>query len=194
MRSESKAAGEDEPRAGRGSVLRIGPVWDLAGPASRSACQRCDSRSRLRAPDRVAGAPPEAPSAIPDRSRLGSSFGRLRMPSRRTTTRAVRVLLDESVPRRLRQELPGHEVSTIRDVGWAGLTNGLLLARAGGRFEVLITVDQNIQHQQRLPVPGLAILIVRAATNDIDALRPLMAEVRSILATVKGAEIRLVGG
>jgi hypothetical protein len=55
----------------------------------------------------------------------------------------MRVLLDECVPRKLRQELPGHEVSTLRDMGWARLKNGPLLARAAGQFEAFITVDQN---------------------------------------------------
>ena len=77
-------------------------------------------------------------------------------------------------------------------MGWAGMKNGPLLARAAAEFDAYITVDQNIQHQQRVPVPGLAIIILRAATNDIDALRPLMEQVRAILQTVKGGEVRLV--
>ena len=57
----------------------------------------------------------------------------------------MRILLDECVPRPLRRELPGHDVRTIRDMGWAGRKNGELLglmARVG--FEVLLTVDQNL--------------------------------------------------
>jgi hypothetical protein len=105
----------------------------------------------------------------------------------------VRVLLDECAPRKLRQELPGHEVSTLREMGWPGLKNGPLLGRASDRFDVFITVDQNIQHQQRLPVARLTIIILRAPSNDIDALRPLMAEVGAILPSVTGGEVRLVG-
>jgi hypothetical protein len=104
----------------------------------------------------------------------------------------VRVLLDECAPRKLRQELPGHDVKTLGELGWAGIKNGPLLARAASQFDAFITVDQNIQHQQRLPVPGLAIIILRAATNDIGALRPLMEDVRAILSTVKAGEVRLV--
>jgi hypothetical protein len=104
----------------------------------------------------------------------------------------VRVLLDECAPRKLRRELPDHEVKTLSEMGWAGIKNGPLLARAADEFDAFLTVDQNIQHQQRLPVPGLAIIILRAGSNDIDALRPLMEEVRAILQTVKGGEVRLV--
>jgi len=42
----------------------------------------------------------------------------------------VRVLLDECVDRRLAIEILGHDVETVPDVGWAGVTNGELLARA----------------------------------------------------------------
>jgi hypothetical protein len=48
------------------------------------------------------------------------------------------------------------------------------LALAADQVGAFITVDQNIQHQQRLPVSGLAIIIIRAESNDIDVLRPLM--------------------
>ena len=57
----------------------------------------------------------------------------------------MRVLLDECVPKRLRQELTGHDVSTVPDMGWAGIKNGELLALAGAQFECFLTVDANIE-------------------------------------------------
>jgi hypothetical protein len=42
----------------------------------------------------------------------------------------MRVLLDECVPRGLRDEIAGHEVSTVAEAGWAGVKNGELLRRA----------------------------------------------------------------
>lgn len=38
----------------------------------------------------------------------------------------MRVLLDECVPRGLCAELPGHEVTTVAEAGWAGVKNGAL--------------------------------------------------------------------
>jgi hypothetical protein len=40
----------------------------------------------------------------------------------------MRILLDECVPRRLRRELPGHDVRTVPEMGWSGARNGALLA------------------------------------------------------------------
>ena len=60
----------------------------------------------------------------------------------------MRVLLDECVPRALRNDLPGHEVKTVAELGWAGVRNGELLRRAAAAFDVLITVDRNLEYQQ----------------------------------------------
>ncbi len=62
----------------------------------------------------------------------------------------MRVLLDENLPLDLAPLLEGHQVESVRGLGWSGLTNGELLDRAGGRFDALITMDRNIEHQQRL--------------------------------------------
>jgi len=39
----------------------------------------------------------------------------------------MRVLLDECVPRALRRDIPGHEVKTVAEAGWAGVKNRELL-------------------------------------------------------------------
>jgi hypothetical protein len=51
----------------------------------------------------------------------------------------VKVLFDVNVPRPLRRHLPGHQVTTSQERGWAELRNGDLLAAAGADFDVLLT-------------------------------------------------------
>jgi hypothetical protein len=60
----------------------------------------------------------------------------------------MRVLLDECVPRALRDALPGHQVQTVSEVGWAGVKNGQLLRLAATQFDLLLTVDRNLEYQQ----------------------------------------------
>ena len=62
----------------------------------------------------------------------------------------MRILLDESLPRPLAWLLPGHEVRTVAEMGWSGTRNGPLLALATADFGVLLTADQNLEHQQNL--------------------------------------------
>lgn len=77
------------------------------------------------------------------------------------------MLLDECVPRRLRRELPGHDVRTVTEMGWSGIKNGPLLRRAGQEFDVFLTVDQGVEYQQNLLGLDLAIIVMVAPTNDI---------------------------
>ena len=53
----------------------------------------------------------------------------------------MRVLLDECLPRRLGLELTGHLVSTVPQAGWAGISNGKLLALIASNYDTFLTVD-----------------------------------------------------
>jgi hypothetical protein len=94
----------------------------------------------------------------------------------------MRVLLDECVPRGLRAELPGHEVTTVAEAGWAGVKNGALLQLAETRFDVLLTVDRNLEYQQSFSGLTIAVIVIDAPSNDITILRPLMRAVLGALA------------
>ena len=72
----------------------------------------------------------------------------------------MRVLLDECVPRALRNEIPGHEVKTVAEVGWAGVKNGELLELAVQEFDLLLTVDRNLEYQQSFAGLTLAVIVV----------------------------------
>lgn len=93
----------------------------------------------------------------------------------------MRVLFDECFPRALRVELPGHEVTTVADAGWAGVKNGDLLQLAATRFEVLLTVDRNLEYQQNYSNLTIAVIVVDAPSNDVEVLRPLMPMVLEAL-------------
>ena len=104
----------------------------------------------------------------------------------------MRLLLDECVPKRLKQELPDHLVKTVQDMGWAGTKNGALLRLANGEFDALLTVDQGIEYQQNLSGLTIGIVVLVATSNDIDDLRPLLPDLGQALAALKPGEIALV--
>lgn len=72
----------------------------------------------------------------------------------------MRVLFDQGTPAPLRFELPGHDVATAFEMGWARLSNGELLRIAAERFDVLLTTDQNLPHHQNLRDARIAIVIL----------------------------------
>lgn len=75
----------------------------------------------------------------------------------------TRILLDENIPLALRRHLVGHDVWHVRDTGWAGLSNGDLIAAAeAAGFDVMVTADKNLRHQQNLASRRLGLVIVES--------------------------------
>jgi hypothetical protein len=105
----------------------------------------------------------------------------------------VKLLLDECVPKRLARELSGHEVKHVTEMGWATINNGRLLTLAEQSFEVFLTVDRNLSFQQHLPRFRIAVLMVRAKSNRLEDLRPLVPRIRSALLKCKMGRVTTVG-
>lgn len=101
----------------------------------------------------------------------------------------MNLLLDECLDWRLRRDLPGHEVKTVQEMGWAGIKNGRLLALAQGSFQVFITGDRNLSFQQNLPRFSLAVVILRAESIRLAHTRPLMPKLLAMLPSLKPGQI-----
>jgi len=104
----------------------------------------------------------------------------------------VRILLDESLPRRLARLIPNHGVRTVRQMGWAGKRNGLLLRLAAQEFDVFLTADQSVEFQQNLRELRIAVVVPVAPTNRIESLRALVPNLLQALPTAKpGQSLRI---
>jgi hypothetical protein len=80
----------------------------------------------------------------------------------------VKVLLDETLPHRLRNRPGSHDAFTVRDMRWAGLKNGELLkiAEEAG-FEGFVTGDQTLSYEQTLTGLRVAVLVLSTIDRDI---------------------------
>ena len=96
----------------------------------------------------------------------------------------MKVFLDECVDWRLSRDIVGHDVRTARQMGWTAVKNGALLTLVSQRFDVFVTVDRNLSFQQNLDRFSIAVVVLRAETNRLADLRPL---VPSLLAIIKSA-------
>ena len=105
----------------------------------------------------------------------------------------MRILLDECLPRRLNQELVGHDARTVPEMGWASKRNGELLALASGQFDIFLTADRNLSYQQDVSGFDIAVVVVVARSNNIDELRPLVPQVLEAFATAKRRAVTMVG-
>src|SRR5690554_6201401 len=96
-----------------------------------------------------------------------------------------RVLCDESVPHDIAAAVVGHEVATVQALGWAGAKNGALLRAAReADYEVLVTVDRNMEYQQNIPASGLALIVIRARSTRVLDLLPAVPSLLDALPAV----------
>lgn len=89
----------------------------------------------------------------------------------------MRVLLDENLPVGLSDHLAPYHVETVSGRGWAGIKNGELLRRATGEFDVLVTMDRNLKDQQPLADQSFGVVLVRAPSNRMSDLIPLVRDI-----------------
>lgn len=108
----------------------------------------------------------------------------------------MKILLDECLDRRLARELEGdeREIRTVPQVGWASIKNGKLLALAAEEFDVFLTVDANLPHQQNLSRFNIAVVVLRPRSNKLADLKPLVPALLAALPTVKKGEATIIGG
>ena len=106
----------------------------------------------------------------------------------------MRVLLDENLDRRLKKAFEAQiEVMTVIERGWGGKKNGELLRLAEQEFDVLVTMDRNLEHQQNLRNFDLRIVLITARSNSRKDVEPLMPEVGRALGRVQPGELVVVG-
>lgn len=105
----------------------------------------------------------------------------------------MKILLDECVDERLAHDFTGHDVLTVRQMGWKGKQNGNLLALAEKQFEAFVTSDRNLSFQQNLARFNIAVVVLTAPTNRLSDLRPIVPALLKMLPHVKKGEVREIG-
>ena len=107
----------------------------------------------------------------------------------------MKILIDECLPSELKETLTtmGHDCQTVRQAGFGAKKNGELLAIAEGRWEVLLTSDRNIKYQQNMTGRSVSIVILRAKSNRIKDLLPLMPTCAQALLAIQPGQVVDVG-
>jgi predicted nuclease of predicted toxin-antitoxin system len=102
----------------------------------------------------------------------------------------MRVLLDNCIPRKFARLLEGTDVTTAVEMGWAKLKDAALLDAMVGDFDVLVTVDKNLRYQQRLHDRAFAVVVLRAKSNRLTHLEPLVPQLLACMAALKPGEVK----
>ena len=105
----------------------------------------------------------------------------------------MKVFIDECVDWRLSRDIVGREVKTARQMGWSTIKNGELLVLAAREFDVFVTVDRNLSFQQNLPAFAIAVIVLRASSNRLADLKPLVAERLACIPSAKKGAVEYIG-
>jgi predicted nuclease of predicted toxin-antitoxin system len=103
----------------------------------------------------------------------------------------MRILLDECVPVALKKNLAslGHECQTVREAGFSGKKNGESLTLAERHWDVLLTTDRRIEFQQHLIGRKIAVLVLRAKTNRLQDLLPILPTRAQALLSIRPGQV-----
>ena len=104
------------------------------------------------------------------------------------STEPLRVLLDECLPKKLKQQFGECAVSTVPEMGWAGKKNGELMEVARAEFDVFVTADQNLRYQQNLAYAEIGVIVLVANDNRIETLTPLIPQLLRALETMTAGQ------
>ena len=95
----------------------------------------------------------------------------------------MKILLDENLPTKLKYHFgESIEIFTVKDLGWLGKKNGELLGLATfNEFDIFLTIDKNLIHQQSVHKFDLKFIILLAKDNKHQTLQPFIEKVINLL-------------
>jgi predicted nuclease of predicted toxin-antitoxin system len=106
----------------------------------------------------------------------------------------MKLLIDECLPRALKRLFGEHVCQTVQEMKWRGKKNGELLSLAERDFDVLVTIDQGMQYEQNLANRKIAVLVLRAPSNQIEDLEPILPAALAALRRARPGRMVRAGG
>ena len=102
----------------------------------------------------------------------------------------MHVLLDENLDWRLVRYFDADfQVTTVSRQGWKGKRNSELIQQAEAVFDVLLTMDRSIEHQQNLSKYNIGIILISARSNRTEDIKPAMLRVNEVLREVQPGQV-----
>ena len=99
----------------------------------------------------------------------------------------MRIILDECVPSLVKHRLPARGIVTVQEKGWAGIKNGELLRLVSADFDVFITSDKNLKHQQNLSKFNIAVILL--PSNQVPVVASLLQQLDETLTNIGSQDL-----
>ncbi len=94
----------------------------------------------------------------------------------------IKIIIDECVPNIVKRDLPAKQIVSVQSKGWSGIKNGELLKLVAAEFDVFITSDKNLRHQQNLSAIDLSIILL--PSNQVPVVKALLPRLDTALETI----------
>jgi hypothetical protein len=94
----------------------------------------------------------------------------------------MKIIIDECVPSIVKRGLPERSIVTVQEMGWAGIKNGELLRLITAEFDIFITSDKNLRHQQNLSAVDLSIILL--PSNQVPVIKALLPQIDIALTNI----------
>lgn len=94
----------------------------------------------------------------------------------------MRIIIDECVPSIVKRGLPERKIVSVQDAGWAGIKNGELLRLVSAEFDVFITSDKNLKHQENLAAFEFSIILL--PSNQVPVVKALLPQIEDALTSI----------
>lgn len=105
----------------------------------------------------------------------------------------MRILFDENVQKRLRKELGGFEIFTVKEMSWSGIKNGKLLQKMyEHEFDCLITYDKRLIYQQNLETLKIKVLVLNINSNNFQNALKLVPKIIYTLNNLNAEKIYII--
>ncbi len=105
----------------------------------------------------------------------------------------IKLLLDECVPQGIRASLTEFDTYTVTFMGWSGLKNGKLLETAIlYDFEVFLTIDKNLQHQQNMHKHNITIVVFDVVRLELENILILLPKFKRVASTLEKHRIYII--
>jgi len=102
----------------------------------------------------------------------------------------MKIVVDECLPKRLIHVFSEHEAWTVPQIGLAGTKDSKLLDELDTRrIDVFITIDGNIEYQQKFSNRTFGTVIIRSVTNRYDSLLHLEKELLEAVKAINAGNI-----
>ncbi len=105
----------------------------------------------------------------------------------------MKILLDECVTRKLKSHLAEFEVKTVVEMNWSGLKNGRLLnAASAEKFDILLTIDKNLEHQQNMNNYKISVVVLDVEKSKIEFLLELLPKFKAQIGEYENGKVYLI--